>query len=220
MNKQHTSESTQIVTKFIPILINNCNIPIKNIKTDCTTSKTDSKRVDIIISSSKNYDQRFENNIVTIIEAKKENDKILNIYNGNEVKEEILNLVDKNMDLYDRGESLDYGNIREKNWFNALIQGKWKSEKLKVPYFGVTNIKQTVFYSTYNLEPILIKKNIKQLNKYGKVENKVTLKPLSDLPTYELMKDLKNKINENNNTCDYTTLSDEDSQIKNSMTEK
>ena len=47
-----TSESTQIITQLIPKLIQEAKIPLKNIKTDCPTFKTNNKRVDIIISKS------------------------------------------------------------------------------------------------------------------------------------------------------------------------
>jgi len=93
-----TSESTQITTKLIPKLVQEAKIPIENIKTDCTTSLTGSKRVDIIISMKRNDDRKFEEEIVTLIEVKQRNTPILDIYdiNGN-VKEEIKQLIEKNL---------------------------------------------------------------------------------------------------------------------------
>ncbi|MFC6457964.1 HsdM family class I SAM-dependent methyltransferase [Paenibacillus vulneris] len=218
----HSSESTKIVTKLIPRLVFDCKTPIDNMKTDCSTSKTLNKRVDILISKSQNASTNFESDLLTILEAKQESARILDIYDLNgDVKEEIFKLVEENIALYEtNSSSLNYGTVRERDWFNALIQGKWKAQKLNLPFFGVTNTNEVRFYHTETLKPILIKRNVAVVNDEGAVENRIIEEQVNFFPVFNILKDIRSQITRTNTVCDFTTLPYEEKQKKSSMTEQ
>lgn len=222
MAEIYSSESTKIVTKLIPKLVFDCKIPIENIKTDCSTSKTLRKRVDILISDSHNSSVNFERELLTILEVKQDKAKILDIYDcSGEITEDINELIKENLVLYEsNSSSLNYGNITEKEWFNALIQGKWKAQKLNLPFFGVSNTKEVRFYNTNTLKSIIIRRNISMINEEGIVENKIIEEAVNYLPIYSILRDLKSQITANNNVCDFTTLPYEEKRKKSSMTEQ
>ena len=153
-----TSESTEITTKLIPKLVDECNIPIENIKTDCSTKKTKNKRVDILVSQVENNCIDFEDKLITIIEVKQESAKLLNIYDesGN-IKSYIKELLEENYNNYEfDSKNINSGTIEEKDWFNALVQGYWKAKKLNLDFFAVSNIKEIVFYHTNTLKPCFL----------------------------------------------------------------
>jgi type I restriction enzyme M protein len=50
--------------------------------------------------------------------------------------------------------------IDDKDWKDALSQGKAKSEKLKLPYFIVTNCKASIFYNAKTGKEITLNKNL------------------------------------------------------------
>ena len=64
----------------------------------------------------------------------------------------------KNLVAY--AEVKDGGVVGDKDWKNALDQGKTKSEKLGLPYFIVTNCKTSVFYNAKTLKEIKLNGNI------------------------------------------------------------
>lgn len=218
-----TSESTEITTMLIPKFVNECNIPIENIKTDCGTKKTINKRIDILISQVENTSKNFESKLITIIEVKQENTKILNIYDkdGN-VNNDIKKQIENNSPKYELdSKNIDYGEIVEKEWFNALIQGYWKAIKLRLPFFGVSNINELIFYHTSTLKPLIIKKTISKFNSEKNIiENKNIEQKLSGFPTFDLLKDLRKNITKSKNICDFTELTPEEKKEKNSMSEQ
>lgn len=220
-----TSESTQIMTKYIPRLVKEAKVPIDNIKTDCTSKYTGNKRIDIIISKEKNNSEKFDDRIITIIEVKQELTKILNIYEVDEsgkktVREEISALLSKNLSLYENAsDKIDYSNINEKDWFNALIQGVWKARKIGIPYFGISNIDTTIFYHTESLLPLEIRRTA-ALIKGAKVIHEDLIEELYGLPSYNLLVDLNNKINNSTRICDYRNLKQDEQNEKVSMNEK
>ena len=216
-----TSESTQIITKLIPKLIQEAKIPLRNIKTDCGTYKTDNKRIDIIISKEENNSCNFENDIITIIEVKKENDSYMDIYsnNGDNVNENIKLLIEKNLKLYEDGKELDYTNIEEKAWFNGLIQGLWKAKRLQVNFFAVSNIKRTVFYHTNTLKRIELQRTIEKVVS-GKVVKEDCISVLKGIPSYSLLNDMSLKLTEDIYICDYRDLQLYEQNEKSSMNEK
>ncbi|APQ75767.1 HsdM family class I SAM-dependent methyltransferase [Clostridium botulinum] len=218
----NTSESTEITTKLIPKLVFECKVPIENIKTDCSTSITKNKRVDILISNAKNNEKNFEKELLTIIEVKQDDAKILNIYdNSGNVDLAIKKLIDENLVKYGKNSNdIDYSKIKEKDWLNALIQGKWKAEKLNLNFFGVSNIKEVRFYHTNTLLPIIIKKNTSMVDKDGNVINKVVDEELKTFVSYQILNDLRKSITKDNRICDFTTLPYEEKNKKNSMTEQ
>lgn len=51
-------------------------------------------------------------------------------------------------------------NVDDKDWTNAYIQGKEKSQKLGMPFFGVTNCKTTFFYNEKTGERLKLNGNL------------------------------------------------------------
>lgn len=220
-----TSESTQITTKYIPKLVKEAKVPIENIKTDCTSKYTDSKRIDIIISKNKNSSKEFDDKIIAIIEVKQEIANVLNIYEVDKdgkkiVKDDIHKLLEKNITLYEKNsDSIDYEYVKEKEWFNALVQGAWKARRMSLPFFGVSNVKTTVFYHTKTLLPLEIRRTV-ALVKDAKVIHEDATEELLGLPSYNLMVDLSSKINDSLRVCDYRSLKQDEQNEKVSMNEK
>lgn len=218
------SESTEVATKLIPKLVDESKIPIGNFKIDCTTNLTKNKRIDIMISNYSNKSKMFEEELITIIEVKQTNTEILNIYTDEtkqELDEKLKELIEENLITYEQDSSnINYGNLKQKVWFNALIQGIWKSRKLNVNFFGVSNTLKTVFYHTETLLPINIKRKIPKVNTEHKIEYKEVVEELKGLPSYELLKDLKKRITKKNRVCDYSNLEIEEQNEKISMQEK
>ena len=100
------SESTQITTRFIPKLVQEAKVPISNIKTDCGTKYTLNKRADVLISTQENISTEFDDNILTLIEAKSEDVEVLDIYcttdsDNKNIKDEIRVLIEENLKLYE-----------------------------------------------------------------------------------------------------------------------
>ncbi len=56
-------------------------------------------------------------------------------------------------------EAKDNCSFGDKDWQDALEQGKKKAPKLKLPYFIVTNCKMSAFYNAQTLEQITLNKN-------------------------------------------------------------
>ena len=218
-----TSESTEITTKLIPKLVDECNIPIENIKTDCSTKKTKNKRVDILVSQVENNCIDFEDKLITIIEVKQESAKLLNIYDesGN-IKSYIKELLEENYNNYEfDSKNINSGTIEEKDWFNALVQGYWKAKKLNLDFFAVSNIKEIVFYHTNTLKPLIIKKTVSKFDsENNKIVNENIEQKMTGFPTYSLLRDLKRNISKKKNICDFTKLTIEEKKEKDSMSEQ
>ncbi len=216
------SESTEIVTKLVPKLVNEAKIPIENIKTDCTTCYTDNKRVDILISAVENNMANFEDELITIIEVKQTNTEILEIYvEEDKVDDQIKKLVEENLITYEKDSSrINYGNIEQKEWFNAMIQGIWKAKRIGLDFFGISNINQTVYYHTETLLPLKLKRKLPRVNDENKIEYIEIIDTLKGMPSFDLLKDLKTKITKINRLCDYSKLDIEEQNEKVSMQEK
>lgn len=160
-------EINSIIQKVIPILVNSCDIPRKNILTEAATSKTSPKRGDIWISTNEvTKKQKFENEILLLIEIKDENVKPLQfeeIYNPTQngkytLKEYFKKAFDEDYAQYASGQP--YKSIyKNSDWFDAIIQGKYKSTKQGLYFFAVSNCTYICFYHTKTLQPIIIKKN-------------------------------------------------------------
>lgn len=94
-------------------------------------------------------------------------------YNGTNDEQYIQNLV-----AY--AEAKDNCNVDDKDWKDAIKQGKTKAEKLGLPYFIVTNCKTTYFYNT---------KTLKQLTLNGN--------PIREFQTIDIYRLIKNKLADN-----------------------
>ncbi|MEC5425294.1 N-6 DNA methylase [Virgibacillus sp. C22-A2] len=218
-----TSESTQIITKFIPKLTHEARIPISNLKTDCTTNKTGNKRIDVIISNVNNQSDKFEDYILTIIEVKQESALYLDIYDEGsleEVREEYLKLIVENVENYEQSsQNFQYGSIPEKEWFNALIQGLWKAKKLNLEFFAVTNTNRVQFYHTETLKPLYLQRTSTVIEN-GNFKLEDVVEQLNGLPSFSLLKDLSQSITSQNNICDYRKLNQDEQNEKVSMNEQ
>jgi len=216
-----TSESTEIVTRFIPKLVELAKVPIQNIKTDCSTERTRGKRIDIIISSENNLEKDFERKIITIIEVKQTGAEVLDFYDENDdVPEEFIQKLEDNLTKYAaNSSSIDYTGVQFKDWYNALIQGLWKARNLELDFFGVTNTLEIVFYHTETLKPLEIKRLLPFVNEANGIESLVVLDKLKGLPSYTLLQDLKDSITKTNRVCDYSNLGVEEQNEKVSMQE-
>lgn len=134
------------------VLVNQLNIPLRQIVNDKTFSKfTGSLRPDILISE-------FE-------------------YSGQNDEQYIQNLV-----AY--AEAKDDCVVDDKDWKDAIKQGKTKAPSLRLPYFIVTNCKKTYFYNaktgrqiTLNGNPI---REFQTIDIYRIIKNKLTANPDCD----------------------------------------
>ncbi len=71
-------------------------------------------------------------------------------------------------------------NIGDKDWIDAVQQGKLKSSKLKLPYFIVTNCNTTIFYNANTLSEISLNGN-----------------PIREFQTIDIFRLIKNKLQKN-----------------------
>ena len=65
----------------------------------------------------------------------------------------------------------------DKDWKDALTQGKQKAPKLKLPYFIVTNCRMSVFYNALTLKEITLNKN-----------------PIREFQTVDILRLIKNRL--------------------------
>ena len=120
MKKKKKQEALTVRRFISDVLVEQLNIPNKNIVNDTTFRKyTKSDRPDLLISE-KPYD------------LKKQNDS-----------EYISNLI-----AY--AEAKDDCVVDSKDWKDAIKQGNKKSKNLKIPYYIVTNCKVSYFYNSKN----------------------------------------------------------------------
>lgn len=91
-------------------------------------------------------------------------------YDGNNDYQFIENLV-----AY--AEVKDNCSVDDKDWNNAIDQGKLKSEKLNLPYFIVTNCKTSIFYNRITGKEILVNKN-----------------PVREFQTIDILRLIKNRL--------------------------
>ena len=109
------------IRRFISdVLVEQLNIPNKNIVNDTTFKKyTKSDRPDLLISE-KPYDLKKQNDF----------EYISNLIAYAEAKDDCV--------------------IDSKDWKDAIKQGNKKSKNLKIPYYIVTNCKVSYFYNSKN----------------------------------------------------------------------
>ena len=82
----------------------------------------------------------------------------------------------------------DNASFNDRDWRDALKQGKQKAPKLKLPYFIVTNCKMSVFYNAKTLKEITLNKNpireFQTIDILRLIKNRLTKKPrLADIQT-------------------------------------
>ena len=81
----------------------------------------------------------------------------------------------KNLVAY--AEVKDNCSIDDRDWKDALEQGKEKAEKLELPFFIITNCKTSIFYNTKNLKEIVLNTN-----------------PIREFQTIDIFRLIKNKL--------------------------
>ena len=95
-------------------------------------------------------------------------------YDGSNDEQFIENLV-----AY--AEAKDDCNVDDKDWKDALKQGKVKAVKLKLPYFIVTNCKTTYFYNTKTSKQLKLNGNpireFQTIDIYRLIKHKLTVDP-------------------------------------------
>lgn len=78
-------------------------------------------------------------------------------------------------------EAKDDCNVDDKDWKDAIKQGKGKAVKLKLPYFIVTNCKTTYFYNTKTSEQLKLNGNpireFQTIDIYRLIKHKLTVDP-------------------------------------------
>ena len=117
-------------------------------------------------------------------------------YDGTNDEQYIKNLV-----AY--AEAKDDCKVDDKDWKDALKQGKTKAPKLGLPYFIVTNCKTTYFYNA---------KTLKQLTLNGN--------PIREFQTIDIYRLIKNKLTENPNLDSINTNVDSISTISEAIFNK
>lgn len=95
-------------------------------------------------------------------------------YDGTNDEQYIKNLV-----AY--AEAKDDCKVEDKDWKDALKQGKIKAPKLGLPYFIVTNCKTTYFYNAKTLKQLTLNGNpireFQTIDIYRLIKNKLTANP-------------------------------------------
>ena len=97
----------------------------------------------------------------------------------------------------------DNCSFEDKDWLDAVKQGKGKSKKLKLPYFIVTNCEKTVFYNASTLEAINLNGN-----------------QIRDFQTIDILRLIKNKLNKDLELHDIKTNVDSVSAISEAVFNK
>ena len=81
-------------------------------------------------------------------------------------------------------EAKDNCSVGDKDWIDAMNQGKIKSKKLNLPYFIVTNCKTTYFYNAKTLKQISLNGNpireFQTIDIFRLIKKKLTENPLAD----------------------------------------
>lgn len=117
-------------------------------------------------------------------------------YDGTNDEQYIKNLV-----AY--AEAKDNCNVNDRDWKDAIKQGKTKAKKLRLPYFIVTNCKTTCFYNA---------KTLKQLTLNGN--------PIREFQTIDIYRLIKNKLTQNPNLDAINTNVDSISTISEAIFNK
>lgn len=167
MAKTKKKKEALTVSRFISeILVEQLEIPMKNIVNDTTFKEyTGSKRPDLLISDVE-YDLDLNN----------DDEYIQNLVCYAEVKDDCT--------------------VGDKDWQDAFEQGVIKSSKLNIPYFVVTNCRVSYFY-----------------NSNTKDELKLNGNPIREFQSFDVLRLINKKIQENPTLSDVSTSSDTQSVI-------
>ena len=155
MARKKIKREALTVTRLIhDILVDQLNIPLRQIVNDSTFSKyTGTQRPDILISEfefdpDENNEKQFIENLVAYAEVK------------------------------------DNCSVDDRDWKDAIRQGKIKSKKLKLPYFIITNFKTTIFYNVKTGKEIKLNnhsiREFQTIDILRLVKNKLQKAPLTD----------------------------------------
>lgn len=93
--------------------------------------------------------------------------------------------------------------VDDKDWKDAIKQGITKSEKLKLPYFIVTNCKKTIFYNAKNLKEISLNGN-----------------PIREFQTIDIFRLIKNRLIKDPEATNILTNADSISAISEAIFNK
>ena len=172
MAKAKKKQEALTVTRLInEVLVEQLDIPLKNIVNDTTfTAYTGSKRPDLIISDFP--------------------------YDGDNEHQYIENIV-----AY--AEIKDNCTVGDKDWKDAIKQGKEKSKKLKIGYFIVSNLKTSLFYNSKNGKEILFNGN-----------------PLRDFQSIDILRLIKARLDKDSDTLEITTNADTISAVSEAVFNK
>jgi len=107
----------------------------------------------------------------------------------------------KNLVAY--AEVKDECSFNDRDWKDAIKQGKQKSEKLSLPFFIVTNCKKSVFYNSTTLEEITLNNN-----------------PIREFQTIDILRLIKNRLQKNNKLNNIQTNVDSISTISEAIFNK
>ena len=107
----------------------------------------------------------------------------------------------KNLVAY--AEVKDNCSVNDKDWKDALKQGKEKAEKLNLPFFIITNCKTSIFYNTNNLKEIVLNTN-----------------PIREFQTIDIFRLIKNKLQKEPDSNNIITNVDSVSIISESIFNK
>ena len=128
--RQNKKEEALTVQRFInEVLVGQLNIPLRQIVNDTTFSNYTFLKRPDLLISEFEYDQVTKN----------ETQYVENLVAYAEVKDQSV--------------------VDDKDWKNAIEQGLEKSQKLKLPYFIVTNCKISVFYNVRTMNEIKLNGN-------------------------------------------------------------
>lgn len=147
MIKKIKREALTVSRLIHDVLVGQLNIPLRQIVNDTTFSNYTGSKRPDLLISEFEFD----------------------IEQNNE-KQFIENLV-----AY--AEAKDNCSVADKDWKDAINQGKIKSKKLRLPYFIVTNCKTTIFYNSFNGKEIKLNNN-----------------PIREFQTIDILRLIKNKL--------------------------
>ena len=97
----------------------------------------------------------------------------------------------------------DNASLNDRDWRDALEQGKQKAPKRKLPYFIVTNCKMPVFYNAQTLKAITLNKN-----------------PIREFQTIDILRLIKNRLKKKPRLADIQTNVDSISTISEAIFNK
>lgn len=154
-SKHRKKEEALTVQRFInEILVGQLSIPLRQIVNDTTFSKYTFLKRPDLLVSEFEYDQ----------DTKNETQFIENLVAYAEVKDQSV--------------------VDDRDWKDAIQQGLEKSQKLKLPYFIVTNCKTSVFYNVKTMNEIKLNGNpirsFQTIDVFRLIKNQLTKNPVTE----------------------------------------